>query len=119
MNVRASRILIVDDNLDLAESLVVQLEDSGRNALASGSVREALDALDDDPSIALVVTDIRMPGVDGLDFRRVLKHRFPSLPVVLMTGLPVTEEDMVPRSVEVLQKPFGVDVLLRAVAKLT
>jgi len=63
----------------------------------------------------VVITDIRMPDVDGLDFRRVLKHRFPALPVVLMTGLPLSEEDMVPRNVEVLQKPFTTDALLRAV----
>ena len=117
MNDSPARILVVDDNLDLADTLAMQLEHLGHPALARGSVRDALDALDDDPSIRLVITDIRMPDVDGLDFRRVLKHRFPALPVVLMTGLPLSEEDMVPRNVEVLQKPFTTDALLRAVTK--
>jgi DNA-binding NtrC family response regulator len=117
MNDSPPRILVVDDNLDLADTLALQLQHSGHPALARGSVRDALDALDEDPSIRLVITDIRMPEVDGLDFRRVLKHRFPALPVVLMTGLPLTEEDMVPPQIQVLQKPFSLDVLLRAVAK--
>jgi len=118
MNPTPARVLVVDDNLDLADTLALQLVHSGQPALARGSVRDALDALDDDASIGLVLTDVRMPGVDGLDFRRVLKHRFPALPVVLMTGLPLSDEDMVPRSVEVLQKPFTLDALLRAIAKV-
>lgn len=118
MNARTSRILVVDDNIDLADTIAAQLEHSGHPAMARGSVRDALDALDDDPSIGLVITDVRMPDVDGLDFRRVLKHRFPALPVVLMTGLLLTDEDMVPRNVEVLQKPITIEVLLRAVARV-
>jgi two-component system C4-dicarboxylate transport response regulator DctD len=111
------KILVVDDNLDFAESIAILLESNGRPAIAMASVREALDALDDDPSIGMVITDIRMPGVDGFDFRRVLRHRFASLPVVLMTGLPVTDDDVVPRDVAILQKPFPVEALLKAVAE--
>jgi FixJ family two-component response regulator len=111
------KILVVDDNLDFAESIAILLESNGRPAVAMASVREALDALDDDPSIGLVVTDIRMPGVDGFDFRRVLRHRFATLPVVLMTGLPVTDEDVVPRDVAIFQKPFPIEALLKVITE--
>ena len=113
----SGKILVIDDNLDFAESIVGQLGLHGRLAAAATSVRDALDTLDDDPSIGLVVSDIRMPGVDGLDFRRVVKHRFPMLPVVLMTGLPITDEDVLPRDVPVLQKPFAIEKLLKAIAE--
>ena len=81
----------------------------------SATVRGALDALDDDPTVGLVVSDIRMPSVDGFDFHRVLKYRFASLPVVLMTGMPLSDEDNPPRDVRILRKPFPIEDLLQAI----
>jgi DNA-binding NtrC family response regulator len=110
------KLLVVDDNLDFAETLAIQLALSGHAAVAVGSVEQALDILDEDPTIGAVVSDVRMPDVDGLDFRRVLRHRFPNLPVILMTGLPVEEEDLA--RARVLQKPFPVTELIAALARL-
>lgn len=112
------KILVVDDNTDFAETLAIQLAMSGHPAVAVGSVEQALDALDEDPTIATVVSDVRMPDVDGLDFRRVLLHRFPKLPVILMTGLDVAEEDLPSARVPILQKPFPLADLIAALAKL-
>ena len=112
------KLLVVDDNFDYAETLAMQLAQRGRPAVAAGSVRQALDLLDEDPDIGVVVSDVRMPGVDGLDFRRVLTHRFPKLPVVFMTGMPVDKDDLVPSHVIVMQKPFSIDALIAALAQL-
>jgi DNA-binding NtrC family response regulator len=114
----AHTILVVDDNLDLAESLALLLLQSGHPAVASASVQDALELLDTDTSIRVVVTDVRMPGVDGLDFRRVLRHRFPKLPVVLMSGMPVAAEDLPPSIVTMLQKPFSIAALIDVVMRL-
>ena len=111
-------ILVVDDNLDLAETLVAQLAHHGHAAVAAGSVRQALDLLDEDPTIGVVVSDVRMPEVDGLDLRRVLRHRFPKMPIVLMTGMPIVEDDCVPAHVMVLQKPFSIKAMIAALSKL-
>ena len=73
--------------------------------------------MDENPAIGLVVSDIRMPSVDGFDFQRVLKYRFGSLPVVLMTGMPLSDEDNPPRDIHVLQKPFEIEELLKAIAE--
>ena len=112
------KLLVVDDNFDYAETLAMQLAQRGHPAVAAGSVRQALDLLDEDPDIGVVVSDVRMPGVDGLDFRRVLQHRFPKLPVVFMTGMPVDKDDLVPSHVIVLQKPFSIEALIAALAQL-
>ena len=110
-------ILIVDDDRDSADTIAVLLEASGMSVLPAYSAREGLDRLDERPDIGLVVSDIRMPGVDGFDFLRVVKHRFPSLPTVLTTGLPVTDDDVVPHGALILQKPFAVEELKRVVAE--
>ena len=110
-----SKILVVDDNLDLAQSIAMLLEQHGRPAIAVATVREAVDLLDDDPAIQLVVTDIRMPDLSGLDLRRVLRHRFPKLPVILMTGLPPSEDDPAPANAVVLQKPFPIEALVKLI----
>ena len=106
------RILVVDDNADLAASIVAMLKVHNYSAFAAVDVAKALEVLDDDPSIGMVLSDVRMPSVDGLDFFRVLRHRFPSLPVVLMTGMPISDEDVVPRGVTILEKPFEFKQLL-------
>jgi DNA-binding NtrC family response regulator len=110
-------ILIVDDDRDAADTIAVLLEESGMSVLPVYSAREGLDRLDECPDIGLVLSDIRMPGVDGFDFLRVVKHRFPSLPTVLTTGLPVTDDDIVPHGALILQKPFAVEELKRVVAE--
>jgi CheY-like chemotaxis protein len=110
-------VLVVDDNLDFAEGIAILLESHGQPAIAVATVRGALDALDENPQIGLVVSDIRMPSVDGFDFQRVLKYRFASLPVVLMTGMPLSDEDNPPREIHVLQKPFEIEELLKAISK--
>ena len=104
-------ILVADDTPDAAEVIARMLEQVGYAALCAHSAREALDLLDERGDIALVLSDVRMPGIDGFDLVRVLRHRFPSLPVILMTGLPVTEEDAAPSGIEVLQKPLEISAL--------
>src|SRR4051812_42505123 len=99
-------ILLADDNPAMVDSTAALLEGCGYTVLKAYSARDALDYLDENSSIALVVSDIRMPDVDGFDLLRVVRHRFGSLPVVLMTGLPVTDDDVVPNGAAILQKPF-------------
>ena len=116
-NMAKRTVLVVDDNLDFAEGIARLLQSHGQPAIAMATVRGALDALDDDPAIGLVVSDIRMPSVDGFDFHRVLKYRFASLPVVLMTGMPLTDDDNPPHDARILEKPFPIEELLQVIAE--
>ena len=116
-SLRPATILVVDDDRDAADTIAALLEATGFSVMSAYSARDGLDKLDECATIKLVISDIRMPGVDGFDFLRVVKHRFPDLPTVLTTGLPITENDVVPRGALILQKPFAVDELRHAVAE--
>jgi DNA-binding response OmpR family regulator len=109
-------VLVADDERDTVDTTAIMLEECGYAVLRAYSAREALLSLDDHPEIALLVSDIRMPEVDGFDLLRVVRYRFRTLPVVLMTGLPVTDEDVVPVGAAILTKPFSYDELKRALA---
>lgn len=112
-------VLVADDSPEVVYVVTRTLEDAGYRVLSAGTVREALDALDAHPDVGLVLSDIRMPGEDGFDLWRVLRHRFPTMPVVLMTGQAVTPDDMVPRGASILPKPIDLDALERLVREKT
>lgn len=111
----AGAILVVDDDRDAADTVAALLEAMGMTVMPAYSARDGLDRLDECPDVRLVISDVRMPGVDGFDFIRVVRHRFPAMPVLLTTGLPITVDDVVPRGTLILQKPFAADELRRAV----
>lgn len=110
-------LLFVDDDEDAAASYRVLLSTAGYAVTAVHSVRDALDLLDERPDIRLVVSDVRMPDVDGLDLVRVLRHRFPTLPCILLTGAVLTRDDVVPHEALVLTKPVPMDELTRAISE--
>jgi CheY-like chemotaxis protein len=110
-------ILVADDNRDAVDVVARLLEAADYSVIAAYSVRQALDLLDERPEIDLVLSDIRMPEIDGFDFLRVLRHRFPSLPIVLITGLPLTDEDVIPTEAVILEKPFAIEDLERVISE--
>jgi len=104
-------VLIVDDDYDVLESIAALLSMEGHTVIRARNVRDALDLLDEHSEVDIVLSDVRMPEVDGFDFARVLRARFPSLPIALITGLPITDEDAVPRNVVVLKKPVEIGAI--------
>jgi CheY-like chemotaxis protein len=68
----AKRILIIDDNLGLAENIAEILEMHGFVTQVAGSAEEALTKFEDPPPPDVVVTDYRLPGINGANFVRRL-----------------------------------------------
>lgn len=112
-----AKVLVVDDHPDTADLVARLLETAGYAIMQADSAYQAVEHLDGNCDISLILSDIRMPNVDGFDFLRLVRQRYPSLPMVLMTGLPITQEDFVPRGARILQKPFGISELQRVVAE--
>lgn len=105
------RVLVVDDEASLRMTLLANLELEGLDAAEASSGIQALAMLERE-HFDLVLSDVQMPGMNGVDlFERVRAIR-PGLPVVLMTAF--AAEDLVRRAQEhgvytVLAKPFDVD----------
>ena len=79
------KILVVDDERAILDTVEILLRGEGFDASVAQSGREALERFDDiAPDI--VVTDIRMPGVTGLDLLEAVRQRDPEIPVILMTA---------------------------------
>jgi CheY-like chemotaxis protein len=80
-----AKILLVDDEAMIREVLAQQLTDAGFEVVVASGGAEAL-ALGESETIDAVVTDLSMPGIDGLEIIRGLQARSPGLPAVLLTG---------------------------------
>lgn len=112
----AELLHVIDDDAGLRDALAFLLEVNGVNARFYESGDAFLAALPVEQGCLL--TDVRMPGLTGLQLVRELKDRGVDLPVIVMTGhgdVPLAVEAMKAGVVDFIEKPFGDDVLLAAV----
>ena len=102
---RSYRILVVDDDPNVATGTVAMLEDLGHCAIESGSAEEALRLLQSDPSIEMVITDHAMPGMTGAELAARVRQTWPYLPVAIATGYAEVNSDC---SIDLphLRKPY-------------
>ena len=108
---------LIEDDEGVRQGLAFLLTASGFAVRVYESAVAFLDAL---PSVqpGCVVTDVRMPGIDGLELQRQLNERRISLPVIVMTGhgdVPLAVEAMKAGAIDFLEKPFNDEVLLSAI----
>jgi DNA-binding NtrC family response regulator len=104
----AKTILIVDDNPNMSSLLVEMLEVFQYNALRAKDGHDALDQIEKN-DISMVITDMRMPKMSGLELLQAIKERKPKLPVVMISGYSVEEcdSDIVRNKADgFLNKPF-------------
>jgi CheY-like chemotaxis protein len=83
---RPVRLLVVDDDDPLREVLAENLDDRGYDVMAAASGPEALALLAADRAVDALITDLSMPGMDGIALIRAAQQRRPGLPAVLLTG---------------------------------
>lgn len=107
------RVLVVDDNLELAENLAEILEDEGCEVTVAHSGEAALEL---STHFDLVLTDIRMPGISGIELVRRLSERDPRARFLLMTAYtsePLLREAQTMSVIRaVLAKPLAIESLL-------
>lgn len=110
MNSSEARILVVDDDSRLLGLLTETLGAIGYAAEDAKSAKEALAKLAES-KFHLIISDIKMPEMDGLSLLERIRENYPGLPVIFITGLPQTD---ILRSVNpegILSKPFRISNL--------
>jgi len=108
---------VIDDDEALRESLAFLLRAAQIDVRVYPSATAFLDTLPEANS-GCVITDVRMPGMGGIDLLRRLKEMHVGLPVIVITGhgdVPLAVEAMKIGAVDFLEKPFDDDVLLASV----
>ncbi|MCJ7539514.1 MAG: response regulator [Desulfobacterales bacterium] len=112
-------ILLVDDEADLREVLDISLSDSGYNVLTAENSTQALNILNDN-DIPVVITDIKMPGIDGIELLRKIKSKNPETEVIMLTGhgdLELAIKSLKHEATDFITKPINDDALEMALQR--
>lgn len=109
-------LLIVEDEMFIRMVAVDALEERGFTIVEAGDAREALEILERSPEIALIFTDINMPGdTDGLDLAAEVAKRWPHIEIIVTSGGVHLAAADVPDSGRFLAKPYATDRLVELV----
>ncbi len=115
-------VLVVDDDRSVRTSLGRALRSAGYTVEAFEGARQLLARLPTVEVPCCIVSDVRMPGMDGLTLLRRLRAAGSSLPLMLITGhgdVAMAVTAMKSGAVDFLEKPFDADIARRALQKLT
>lgn len=115
-----STIFIVDDDEAVRDSLRWLLEANGYRVKCFAGGEQFLDAYDPD-QVGVLIADVRMPGMSGLELQEALIERQAPLPIVFITGhgdVPMAVSTMKKGAVDFLEKPFNETELRKIVARM-
>jgi DNA-binding NtrC family response regulator len=107
-------VMLVDDEVSFVETMTKRLVKRDMTVLSANSGAEALAKLAEDDHVHVVVLDIKMPGMDGLETLKEIKKAHPLIEVILLTGHASVEssiEGMKLGAFDYLMKPCDVEVL--------
>ncbi len=111
------RILVVEDNLDVADVTRGLLQDLGFEVIVAADVTSALKALKTNKPVDVVLSDIVMPGgANGLDLARLVRTERPDMPIILATGFSESAQAAADEGFTILRKPYEVGDLRDALA---
>ncbi|NIM20611.1 MAG: response regulator [Candidatus Latescibacteria bacterium] len=112
-------ILVVDDEKGIRDTLEKSLKKENYNVLLAKDGHEGLDIINHD-SVDVVLTDLKMPSLDGITFLKAVKQIDPDIEVVVMTGYGTIDsavESLKAGAYDFIQKPFKKITIMRAVRK--
>ncbi|WP_394838997.1 response regulator [Pendulispora rubella] len=118
MGVRTASVLVVDDDVDIRETISMILEDEGYAVACASNGREALEYLREHQAPNLILLDLMMPVMDGVEFcnRQRQDPRIAEIPVVIVTASGQAKEQCAALNVKAfIYKPLALDTLLEKV----
>lgn len=114
-----SRVLVVDDEVDFASTLAERLQLRGYRAEAVFSPEDAVAVIKERP-FDILLLDLKMPGMSGIDLLRVARGLLPDVEVILLTGhldLEAVLEQVPEEHFDYILKPIDIKVLLEKVER--
>jgi len=115
------KVLLVDDQPDVLETAITLFSHLGYEVLSADSGAQALDTLRLNPDIAILFSDVVMPGMNGVDLGKMARQEFPHLKIMLASGyVQTTLRDQLPDigSFELVTKPYRLSDLIRTLKAL-
>ncbi|MDC0336386.1 response regulator [Pseudodesulfovibrio sp.] len=112
-------ILLVDDEQGFVETMAKRLGMRGLTVSTAANGQEGIDALGKDAHIDVVVLDVKMPGMDGIEALKIMKATHPLVEVIMLTGHATVEnaiEGMKNGAFDYMMKPCDIDELLGKIA---
>jgi DNA-binding NtrC family response regulator len=109
-------ILVVEDDLASREALAAFVVSSGYSVLQAGDGREAMRLIEIRRDIAMVLTDVVMPGVNGIDLLQRVRTAHPGVKIALITGDPASIDAVIASQAIAVLKPYDFNILERVIA---
>lgn len=119
MKLKKENILIVDDDYDMLEVLQRNLKAQQYHTYKATSVGEAMEILKFS-NISLLITDLQMPGINGMELVKYVEEHYPHIPKLVITGFPSVDgalDAVKSGAIDYLVKPFTKEELKKAVEK--
>jgi DNA-binding NtrC family response regulator len=115
-------VLLVDDEAPFVDTMTKRLTKRKLTVFKSYSGEEALETLKENSQIDLVILDVKMPGMDGIETLKEIRKEFPLVEVIMLTGHATVEtsiEGMRLGAFDYLMKPCDMDVIIEKVNAAT
>ena len=115
-----ANVLLVDDEIPFVETITKRLTKRNLDIVAAYSGDEALAKLKEHQNLEVVILDVKMPGMDGIETLTEIKKRYPLKEVIMLTGHATVEtaiEGMKQGAYDYLMKPCDIDLLVSKVGE--
>ncbi len=115
-----ANVLLVDDEVPFVETMTKRLTKRDLDVSSAFNGQEALDILEKSRSIEVVILDVKMPGMDGLETLQKIRKKYPLVEVVMLTGHATVEsaiDGMKLGAFDYLMKPCDMDILIAKVGE--
>jgi DNA-binding NtrC family response regulator len=115
-----TNLLLVDDEKPFVETMVKRLTKRNLSVIVAFNGQEALRQLEENHNIEVVVLDVKMPEIDGIETLRLIKNKYPLVEVIMLTGHATIEsgiDGMKLGAFDYLMKPCDIEQLIHKVKK--
>lgn len=115
-----ARILLIDDEQGFIDTMAKRLSKRGHDVTTAYSGQEGINHLEKDHHIDVVILDVKMPGMDGIETLKVIKANHPLVEVVMLTGHATVQtaiEGMKSGAFDYMMKPCELEELLTKVGE--